>query len=1028
MNFKSIILTTILSLTVIHLWAQSVAPFMNPAREFRPGIFWVWTDDLITHKGIKSDLEAFERFGLSGTLVMQVGGFDSLNMWNRHNMPGAIKSMSPEFFDAWKYAAEESHRLGLTIATQCGPGWCHSGGPWIRPEEAVQQIFFNELRLTGNGAPIEIALEQICEKNGKTLSQKFYSERNSKEIQHFQNTPLLLQGFYNLTSELGIYAYPGKSHVKRDEIVNLSPYIKNNMIRWKAPAGNWIIRRYAVCNANAYNRPAPNGGKGLECDKLSKVAVDSMFNGMVGRLLAQSPHLAGNTIQGVEADSWEVGNPDWSPRFKTEFVKDHGYDPTPLLIAYKTETIIESPDISARFRNDMYLTQARLFAENFFSHMYDLCEERGLQFMTEPYNGPFDPIRCGGRTQVPMGEFWVNTDRIGTTRFAASAAHTYGRKVVGAEAFTARPHEGNWEMDFYGLKRVGDLAFCNGVNKMMLHTGALQPWASDVKPGMSMHNWGTIFVPGQTWWEQGRSWTQYLARCQYMLTQGQNIADIAAVAPVLNWYNAIPEGLHKSYNYDHLTEELLCSSLEWDNGFFHLPSGAKYRVLFFQKSHGKIAYEVLRKIEKLVKKGGHVLFQDKPEQSPGLAGYPMADSRVKALSDKLFGSCDGKTVFENNYGKGKVIWMNEIWSNPEDIEARQVRKRYKEKPVYVRYRAEKSPFYRTPATTIQWSAPFVQYMKSIVAPDVEVIKAGGKAMVWGGFDHSLAGERDGEDAIAWVHRVIDNRDVYFVSSQVATTQEAEILFRVSDRIPEIWCPESGKRYNISSYEKVGNRIRVRLPLTPYGSLFVVFKTQSEMDASLPQYGGLPLQTSLPLDLTWNVTFPSGMGAPESAILKSGSLTENEEEGIKYFSGTATYSSTFTVGQQELSSQLILNLGEVKNVAEIEVNGRRVDTLWKPPYRADISSDVHAGENSLVIRVTNTWWNRMVGDELYPDDLKWVENEVIGDKLVEIPDWVWTRAERPSPGRITFTTWRFVNKNSPLIPSGLIGPVVLEVCK
>ncbi|TZF80595.1 hypothetical protein FW774_20250, partial [Pedobacter sp. BS3] len=174
-------------------------------------------------------------------------------------------------------------------------------------------------------------------------------------------------GYDYYTSDITTVAFPDKKEVSPSEVIDLSKKIKAGKIEWTAPSGNWIIRRYAIRNALAYNRPAPIGGKGLECDKLDKDAVDAMFSSMVGRYIKDSPQLAGKTIKAFEADSWEVGNPEWSAKFKEEFIKRRGYDPTPWLITYKTDRVVGNEDLTQRFQNDMYLTQTDLFADNFFT-------------------------------------------------------------------------------------------------------------------------------------------------------------------------------------------------------------------------------------------------------------------------------------------------------------------------------------------------------------------------------------------------------------------------------------------------------------------------------------------------------------------------------------------------------------------------------------------------------------------------------------------------------------------------------------
>jgi len=1163
MNSRKISLLVFAVLCFNTTYSQNIKHFVNPQQEYHPWIFWDWINDMITRRGITSDLEQFKKNGIAGTLIMLVGSETTgRQMWQDHHMPNPIVSQTPEFFDTWKFAAEESARLGLTISTQCGPGWCHSGGPWVKPDEAVQHIAYSELQLKGNnkkvklilntqpvgganayhskittdntprwvgldlgvnssitsvrlhpfnnkgvagfGFPVKFKIEVASKAdfsdkklfyeqktplpagyhstlilNGKKITGRYvrltttdnyvttrsgkkeyllcleemevvanhtniatkaivsasssiedfgygkkalndgYSLTTMQQV-HADEYDLLRPGYQYYTSDIATVAFPDERIIDPNKIIDLTKMEKNGQIEWTAPLGNWIIRRYAIRNAMAFNRPAPVGGKGLECDKLDKTAVDHMFDGMVGRFLHDSPQLAGKTIKAFEADSWEVGNPEWSKKFREEFIKRRGYDPAPWLITYKTSQIVGDTDLTERFKNDLYLTQTDLFADNFFSHLAKKADSAGMEFMTEPYTAPFDPIRMAGRVQVPMCEFWVSTEMMHTARWASSAANTYGRKRVAAEAFTGRWNDGNWTMDPYAIKRVGDLAFCNGVNQLVLHGTALQPWGMDLKPGINMFFWGTEFVPAQTWWAPGKAWVNYLSRCQYMLSQGKNVADVVGLMPTLNWVNAMPMGLHKKYNYDLVSEELFLKDMDYSDGYFRLPSGVKYRVLFIPETKGKMSPEIITKLLKLVKKGGTVVCEDRPVQSPGLTNYPESDNEVKKLAAKLWGNMDGKKVVENRLGSGRMVWLNSVWKDSLDPE----------RQYFLNTRDKGHEFYGASALTTAWSPQFLNLLKSIIVPAVEVLKADGVAMAWGGKPETTVGKRHGEDAVAWIHRYVDGNDVYFISSQVANADTVKLRFRIKGKTPMIWDAVSGKVFNIDNWESTGNTTTLTIPFASFGSAFVIFQSPGKEMASKQFYQSQKFTNAITLNNKWQVSFPPKLGAPASAELSAGSWTDNKVFGIKYFSGTATYNTNINITKAQLKQNLWLDLGEVRNLAEIYVNGMPADTLWSQPFRADISKLLIAGTNKITLKITNTWWNRLVGDEQLPDDLTWRPNlqyagkDYKGYELKEFPDWVWTGAQRPSKDRITFTAWRYVDKNSPLIPAGLIGPVRL----
>jgi len=1179
------------------------AGFQSPPPAARPELFWDWMHDMVTKQGITHDLEAMKRNGFSGALIMLVGDVDA-GFHPTHKMPNPVRCLSPEFFEHWKFAAEEAHRLGLTLVSQCGPGWCHSGGPWIKPAQAVQHLAFSEISVTGPlaksafllqqpsssavssslgyhagltdhdetkwvqvdlgqefpvervvlnpldhdgqkgfGFPVRFKVEAATEPsfaspsplldrtaedvpnpdteavaadgkgctaryirvtatrlwkrpaggtycfglnqlqvfaggrnvalNGKVSSKDSVEDfgwsarglvdgRVTGESRGPKGEPILPPpGGRNFTNDVAVVAFPkGKNPLQPGDLIELTHCVSAGVLTWDVPQGEWTIRRFGLKDAQAYNRVAPDSGKGLECDKLSRAANQAMFDGMIGRFIKDSPQLAGKSILGVEADSWEVGNPEWSANFRKEFQARRGYDPVPWLVGYKGGPKFGADGLGTRFQYDLLLTQTDLFADNFFSYLTDVCAKHGMDFMTEGYYGPFDPVRCDGRTARPMGEFWASGDCMETIRWAASAATTYGRKMVGAESFTGRWSDGTWSIDPYAIKRLGDLAFCHGLNKMTMHGTALQPWGETVKPGMPMGFWGTMLNPGQTWWEPGRAWVDYIARCQFLLQQGHTVADILCVFPSLNWRGTVPSGLHKLYDYDFCSEETFTQA-QFKDGRFVLPhSDAGYRVLVLPRISGGASPEFLRKLLALVKEGGTVVCSDRPSRAAGLQNYPESDREVATLAAELWGTCDGRTVKENRCSKGRLCWFP-IGNDQPDPETNWLMEHRPKPQVWGR-----------PAYTMDWSQELRGVMRDLqVAPDVETRTVGGPAQLWGGLENTLCGTRANEAAVAWIHRREGDREVYFVASQVATPMAAELTFRVGDKIPEIWNPETGAVAPAAAWRVEAGRTVMPLHFTPFGSMFVVFRSgKADAVQSITRDGqacpeeiiwrhgdAVGIETDkagtyelklgsgrtakaevrdvpapIAFDGPWQVKFPAGWGAPAEVQMAAGSWTAHTDAGIRYFSGTATYGRDFDVAKDQLSSNLVhyLDLGKVKNLAEVTLNGQPAGILWKPPFRLDVTRLLMPGRNRLEIKVTNLWVNRMVGDEQQPDDCEWMPprtmcNDAAGQGIKHIPDWVWTGGPRPQRERYTFTTWKFYNRDTPLLESGLLGPVTLQ---
>ncbi len=336
------------------------------------------------------------------------------------------------------------------------------------------------------------------------------------------------------------------------------------------------------------------------------------------------------------------------------------------------------------------------------------------------------------------------------------------------------------------------------------------------------------------------------------------------------------------------------------------------------------------------------------------------------------------------------------------------------------------------------------------ACDAEVAKiaaevwGAGKAVRQGPVTDVLAAHGIGPDfsasepGILWIHRRIQGADVYFVSNQRGEEREVTCTFRVAGRLPELWDPASGQERAAQIFSSTGG-VTTSLPIhfDPSGSTFVVFRTP----ASAPASGGRNWENyacAQEVGGGWTVAFdPKWGGPPSSSFPVLSDWSKNPLPGIKYYSGTAVYTKSVPWTPRE--GRVFLNLGSVKNVAVVSVNGRNLGILWKPPFRVEITGALRPGENALEVRITNLWPNRLIGDEQEPDDCVWGAEDIwtgigktptekvnLGHSLKEIPAWLTAGTARPSKGRYTFTTWKFYSKDSPLMESGLIGPVCLEV--
>jgi hypothetical protein len=282
----------------------------------------------------------------------------------------------------------------------------------------------------------------------------------------------------------------------------------------------------------------------------------------------------------------------------------------------------------------------------------------------------------------------------------------------------------------------------------------------------------------------------------------------------------------------------------------------------------------------------------------------------------------------------------------------------------------------------------------------------------------------GPENIGWIHRRLDGMEVYFVANHELEPASGTARFRVSGRQPERWNPETGKRSLISDSAQSDGTTEIPFELNPAESVFVVFPEKPTTAAT----SDFKFQVSDSSDLPgpWQVAFQPGRGAPAAIELPELiDWTKHPDGGVKYFSGTATYLQEFSLPASVVGHPIFLDLGTVREMAEVRLNGKDLGVLWKPPFRVEITDAVKAGKNTLEIKVTNLWPNRMIGDErMYPPDAKFMTKAgYAGGGIEDWPEWLIKGLPRPT-GRITFSTWKHWTAKDELLPSGLIGPVRL----
>ncbi|SEN01983.1 alpha-L-rhamnosidase [bacterium A37T11] len=381
-----------------------------------------------------------------------------------------------------------------------------------------------------------------------------------------------------------------QSWLPSGNILNLTGKMdENGMLSWKAPKGHWTILRIGHVNTGLKNGPAPAEATGWEGNKLAKSGVQANFNGYIGRLLNKGAALDGNQLNGILLDSWECKTQTWTAGLDTIFDKKQGYpllSRIPALFGY----VLDQPETTARFLRDWRVTLNDLLVENFFGEMGQIAHQRGLQVSFETASGdsfPGDILEYFKYADVPMCEFWqpakdshVGSDEFKPFRPTVSAAHVYGKKRVAAESFTS--FSLTWDEQPRFLKTYADHAFANGVSHLVFHTYTHNPRTDFLPPGSSFGSGiGTPFLRLQTWWQHMPYFTDYLARCGYMLERGRPVADVLLyLGDEQNHKPSQSLPFPKGYAYDYCNMDVLLNRLSVQNGQLVTPEGIAYRALW----------------------------------------------------------------------------------------------------------------------------------------------------------------------------------------------------------------------------------------------------------------------------------------------------------------------------------------------------------------------------------------------------------------------------------------------------------------
>ncbi|WP_244889432.1 glycosyl hydrolase [Pedobacter antarcticus] len=966
------------------------ANFIKPPDVYKPGVYWYFMDGNMTAASITKDLESMKEAGIGNLIFLEV---------NVGVPRGNVDFLSETWKSLFVFAEKEARRLGIEITLGIGPGWTGSGGPWVKPEQSMKHLVSSQVSVSGGEGkkivlPVPLPKKPFFGEGNLTDDFKkdwmhyfedvavlaFPEVEKGSPIEDYEEKALFYRAPYSSGEVRALMPSPSalkgnsKSAIQKSKIIDLTGKMQaDGTLNWTPASGRWTVMRFVSRNNGAITRPASFPGLGFEADKFDTTAINAHLDVYVGSLLkriGKTNKSNGGGLKRLHMDSWEMGAQNWTANFRNEFLRRRGYDPIRYYPVY-AGSVVGSLEESERFLWDLRQTSQELVLENHAEHVRKYAHRHGLELSIEPYDmNPTSDLDLGSVADVPMAEFWSKGFGFNSTYSvieATSIGHIMGKSLIPAEAFTAQGGEG-WQQHPGSIKNQGDWAFAAGINRFVYHTFQNQFLPDSLKPGATMGPYGVHWDRSQTWWPMAGSYHDYVTRSQYLLQQGRTVADILYLTPEGSPLVFVPPstaivgdtiGDRRGYNFDGCSPlQLLKASVK--NKHVVFPGGASYRILVLP-AYESMTPALLTKIGELVSAGATVVGSP-PRRSPSLVNYPACDQQVLTMSKTIWGGSQNpaQETFRS-YGKGQLIWGGQVSRNLDGL----------------------YPRYETTA-------------KILSALDlIEDFKADGP--------------------VRYTHRTDENWDLYFVSNTTDRQVDLTAEFRSVKGSPEFWNAVTGKITHTDQFETIGQKTLVPLQLDAYESIFVLFSADNTWKPALIKKKK-SLDPVLTLGGPWDVKFDPLWGGPANQVFPT--LTDwskNENEGIKYYSGTAVYQKEFDLSASDLKAEtpVYLDLGKVKNMARIKLNGKDLGVVWTAPWRVDISGLLKK-KNKLSIEIVNLWPNRLIGDEHKPFD------GVVNDQW---PAWLLNNQPRTS-GRYTFTSSQPYKADTPLFESGLLGPVTI----
>ena len=923
--------------------------FQSPPKKYRPLARWWWPGNDVTDSELRREIEVLDKAGFGGAEIQSfVKGFDTKDL-PEEQMQRINGFASASFFRHVAVVVEEAQKHGMFIDYTFGSGWPFGGGEEITPELASIELRSTHVSMEG---PVKFAgklqIPSITDGNLLNGSDNLkglpegWAERVKKRTKVVG--VVAVRGADALWDRnLGggrERSASGSGELENGTSVDLTAHLQpDGTLTWDVPPGTWQL--FVFCSMPTLQKVNAGAGEGpqLVMDHMSADAFAAHAKRVGDNAIPYLGKFFGNGLRAIFCDSLEVGaNLFWSDDFLAEFRRRRGYDLLPYLPILKMRSyfepfgefvdipLFEIADIGSKVRHDYRQTVSDIMTERFYGQFNKWAHDHNLLSRTQAHGAPAEVLRIYGESDIPETEDLFAQGGYDFLKMAASSAHVYGRAIVGSESFVWS--NAAYETTPEKVKVAADELLTAGVNAIVYHG------FPSIIPGIPTPGWHPFTVRfgdgnySSQFNELNPFWP-YFAQLNAYITRVQYISQIGKnVAAIALYRNELAHGADEVPPSPKLNQAMMDAGFNYD----HINADSLVRCTVRNKM--------------LVTRGG--------AEYRALV-LPPLDAIDAALAERL----------QSFAVAGLPILFAGHAPMSNDGIAENARKTQRVQTAMRSLRVVHNVYFSADTKEC------LSNLKRVMLPNV----------------------RFSSDALPFIQKRIGSMNAYFLRNESDAMHPVKAEFEAEGK-PELWDPWTGQSAPISSYQRKGSWVQVDLELEPLSSALIVFDAESAATTAIAD----PVQRSLKRAIEmgaggWKLSVtglvPSGKTATirrDLPQLVDWSL-DNELRG---FSGRGVYTTAFTISPTDIGKQLTLDLGNVKNVADVVVNGRPTATLLLRPYRVDITALVQPGKNVLEISVTNALFNSMVLRE--------------------------PRAFRPGP----------TENPSGLMSSGLIGPVQLKV--